>query len=298
VSYRLVEMPIRRGLLGEWWKSLRAASGGRRQVLKLRWFSGAAVLLVVFGVLTVAVSRAEAPPATDFVAIGTGEDDPDLSLPPELTAITADLAASTTVTTPAPAPTTPAGTGDAGPPSSDVVTRAVPETTAPPTTAPLSTTPTTNPHGTVRTVGDSVMLGANVALRNTIGPGTVVDAQVNRQVSTAVQILQQWSASGEMPDVLVVHMGNNGTFAPGQMDEIMAIAGDQRRVLMVTNKVPRRWQDTNNTAIGDGCRAHGNCVLVDWYSASFDHPEYFYTDGIHLRPEGAQAYANLIASYL
>ena len=39
---------------------------------------------------------------------------------------------------------------------------------------------------------------------------------------------------------------------------------------------------------------HPNAVLVDWYAASKDHPEYFVSDGIHLTAKGARAYAKLI----
>ena len=42
--------------------------------------------------------------------------------------------------------------------------------------------------------------------------------------------------------------------------------------------------------------AHPNAVLLDWYAASDGHPEYFYDDGTHLRPDGAAAYAALIKS--
>jgi hypothetical protein len=35
-------------------------------------------------------------------------------------------------------------------------------------------------------------------------------------------------------------------------------------------------------------------VLIDWHNIGGAHPEYFYEDGIHLRPDGARAYAELI----
>ena len=34
--------------------------------------------------------------------------------------------------------------------------------------------------------------------------------------------------------------------------------------------------------------------LVNWYSASSGHNEYF-SDGVHLKPAGLQAYASLVA---
>jgi len=39
---------------------------------------------------------------------------------------------------------------------------------------------------------------------------------------------------------------------------------------------------------------HPNATLIDWHAASTGHPDYFWDDGIHLRPEGAQAYAYLV----
>jgi hypothetical protein len=41
-----------------------------------------------------------------------------------------------------------------------------------------------------------------------------------------------------------------------------------------------------------------NARLLDWRGTGAGHPEYFWNDGIHLRPAGAQAYTSLIASNL
>ena len=81
-----------------------------------------------------------------------------------------------------------------------------------------------------------------------------------------------------------------------QFDEIMGILKDTRRVVFVNARVPRQWQDPNNTVLADGVKRYPNAVLVDWSSASANHPEYFWDDGIHLRPEGATVYAGLIAA--
>jgi hypothetical protein len=50
--------------------------------------------------------------------------------------------------------------------------------------------------------------------------------------------------------------------------------------------------------LAEGVARYPNAVLVDWHAASIDHPDFFWGDGIHLRPEGAQAYAQLIAASL
>jgi hypothetical protein len=67
-------------------------------------------------------------------------------------------------------------------------------------------------------------------------------------------------------------------------------------VVVVNVKVPRSWQNGNNAVIADGVSRYPNTVLVDWYDASVNQPNLFWGDQIHLRPEGARAYASLIAS--
>ena len=38
--------------------------------------------------------------------------------------------------------------------------------------------------------------------------------------------------------------------------------------------------------------------ILDWLSFSAGHDDWFYADGTHLRPSGAQAYARLLAHAL
>src|SRR5215204_7274147 len=45
-------------------------------------------------------------------------------------------------------------------------------------------------------------------------------------------------------------------------------------------------------------RRYPNTVLIDWHAASAGHPEFVERDGIHLTLQGAQAYADLIATHL
>ena len=67
-------------------------------------------------------------------------------------------------------------------------------------------------------------------------------------------------------------------------------------MIFINTKVPRNWQDLNNTALAEGVKRYPNTLLLDWNAASAGHPEWFWSDGIHLRPEGADAYANLVAA--
>ena len=45
-------------------------------------------------------------------------------------------------------------------------------------------------------------------------------------------------------------------------------------------------------------RLSKNAVLLDWHGYAGGHPEFFYDDGIHLRPDGAAAYARFVAGSL
>ena len=46
-------------------------------------------------------------------------------------------------------------------------------------------------------------------------------ASVGLQVSAAIDILRWRRAAGQLGDVVVVHLGNNGTFTAEQFDEMM-----------------------------------------------------------------------------
>jgi len=98
--------------------------------------------------------------------------------------------------------------------------------------------------------------------------------------------------------VVIVHLGNNGTFTREEFDQIMRILSGVNTVLFVNVTVPRPWEEPNNEVISEGVERYPQTTLVDWHSASADRPELFYSDGYHLRPEGQKIYADLVSSYL
>jgi lysophospholipase L1-like esterase len=67
---------------------------------------------------------------------------------------------------------------------------------------------------------------------------------------------------------------------------------------VLTDRVPRDWQDPNNDILHSTVGRFGNAALVDWYALSKHHKDWFYEDGLHLRPDGAQAYAAAVAAAL
>jgi hypothetical protein len=121
-----------------------------------------------------------------------------------------------------------------------------------------------------------------------------LDAAVSRQVSQGIGILRSRADSGLLGDVVVVHLGNNGYFSQGQMEEIMSILSGVDRVVFVTVKVPRDWEGANNGVI-QSAAAYPNAVVVDWHATGAENPGFFWDDGFHLRPHGAAFYAGMLA---
>ena len=145
----------------------------------------------------------------------------------------------------------------------------------------------------VTAVGDSVMLGAAYTLAGTI-PGIDLDAAVGRQASAAIGLLQQKEASGLLGEVVVVHIGNNGTLTSDQFDQLMAVIGPERKVVVLNLHVPRTWEESNNVVISNGAARYANAILIDWAAAGNSYPEILYKDGIHLTPSGAAYYSQLV----
>lgn len=145
--------------------------------------------------------------------------------------------------------------------------------------------------GRTLALGDSVMLGARAALQD-LGVQKV-DAKVSRQASTAPELLRERGTG--LQKRIVIHLGTNGTFSPSICRSIMNVVGPRRRIFLVNVKVPRRWEESNNLAIQRCAERYPSQVtVVDWHRAATRHPEWLYADGVHLRPKGAQGFANLI----
>ena len=297
LSYRYVETPIRHGVIGRSWRSLREARGFKRWDLGVRYAGIVVPVVAVCAVLGVAVGHAKPPEAPDYLATKQVRIEA-----PDQGSETGRVAEGVTNSGEAIASQS-APVAEKGVPTADAAETQAPalehETTAGRPDNVAGTKPSGEPPaGTVVAVGDSAMLGAVDALQRKVPHLAVIDARGSRQAPEAIGVLRQLRASGKLGDVVVIHIGNNGYFAAQQFDEMMRVLSGVRRVLVVNVTVPdgKSWIP-NNEVLAEGVRRYPNrAVLVDWYGASAGHPEYFW-DGIHLTPRGARAYADLIAAY-
>ncbi|MEO5679388.1 MAG: acyltransferase family protein, partial [Acidimicrobiales bacterium] len=288
LSYRFVEVPVRRGALGRGWRRVQAnarlATPPRRRQLRRSWGAigvGALSLLLLLGV---AAARTTAPPpldsllSTDGDSAGPGDD--------------AGAAAGPLV-----------AVGSGAPAKPDVtVTTSLRDLD--PNRIPITDVAAAGSSGTgggavrVVAIGDSVMLGARTALTDTI-PGIAVNARVGRYMSEGRTLLATLAARNAMPEAIVVHLGTNGPASEADVRGIIDAAGG-RPVVFVTVKAPRRWESTSNSSITAGAAGQANVRIVDWKKASGSckGTNLFYDDGIHLKPAGAACYATLIRAAL
>lgn len=304
LSYRLVEMPVRRGAFGRMWQSLRQSLRQLRrptlQPLKYRPLAatGFASVGVVFLGITVAAAGPPAPPS--YLAVGEVQTyawsrghqaTPRPRLTPSSNHLTSAVPAVRRTASETPTPFSPTRSPVPAGPTTAALAGTAPPTNAPPTPPP----PLAEPPSRVLALGDSVMLGAAPQMAAAI-PNLEVDASVSRQVSAGIDLLYQRRDAGALGDVVIIHLGTNGSLSGGQFDEIMGILSGVERVVWVNLRVPRDWEAPDNDEIAQGVARYASAVLVDWHSLGNAHPEFFYDDEIHLNPEGADFYAQTIAS--
>ncbi len=142
-------------------------------------------------------------------------------------------------------------------------------------------------------VGDSVSLGAQTQFQR-VFPNGWMDSAVGRQLSVGLDVYNQCVADGHGADVVVFALGNNGVAREDQVKALIDAAGPDKKVYLVTTRVPLALQDMNNELFKSVAAQYDNVEVIDWYAESAGHDEYFWDDGTHLRPEGAEAYVMML----
>jgi hypothetical protein len=140
-------------------------------------------------------------------------------------------------------------------------------------------------------VGDSLMVSVTPWMSS---HGFRVHAKVGRQFSTAPGIVRSFGT--KLPRNLVVELGTNGTVSLAACRSVIETAGKYRRVFLVTARVPRSWEAGNIRTMRscDASFASQRVRIIDWYSHSAGHPEWFVGDRVHLSSSGRQAFQRLI----
>jgi hypothetical protein len=144
-------------------------------------------------------------------------------------------------------------------------------------------------------IGDSVLLGAAPAVQQAL-PGVEIDASVSRQFGDVLGLIEARRASGALGDALIIHIGTNGPPVGGQLEQLLAAVADVPRVVIVTVKVPRRWEQFVNDSIRSLAPTRPNVRVAEWnLVAPGCPPGSFANDGVHVKGPGPACYAALVA---
>ena len=278
-SYAWVEQPIRRRGFVATWAGARRRVGervGGRPLLTTLGLAGAVLVVggtaaVVSDVVT--ATDTAAPRAESVVIGGAATGGPPGAEGGNATPTTAGAA-----------------------PATEAVS-ARPEG-APPDAAPAVPAPAPGAVGYPPTfaLGDSVMVGGADVLAARMGPALALDAAIGRQLAEASALLRMAADRGTLGDVVVLHLGNNGPFDAAEIDDLFAAIGPDRRVVLVTVFVPRRWEGEVNDALAAAAARHPNAVIADWRAVAASEPGLLLEDGYHLNAQGAQRYADVVTA--
>jgi len=153
-------------------------------------------------------------------------------------------------------------------------------------------TPSKEPYKELLAIGDSVMI--DIAKRlHTLYPNITIDGKIGRQVSQAVELVPSYARFNQEDKAVIIQLGTNGYFSNEQIDKLLG-AFSQAQIYVVNTRVPRPWEAKVNTALANKAQEYANITLIDWHAAALNHPEYFAPDGVHLEPQGVEALTNLI----
>ena len=142
-------------------------------------------------------------------------------------------------------------------------------------------------------IADSIAGGLDWYLEDHM-PGALLDSYVGRQPLQALSVLQDYLKQNVVGNIVILNSFSNMPATDDQMQELIKACGD-RHVYLVNVRIPAVEQDQINKTLSKFANKYNNVKLINWYSYSQGHDDWFYDDGIHLTPEGQPEYANMIA---
>ncbi len=291
-SYRFVEMPVRKGAIGEWLHGERRrpshqALARRRQLTGLGLV---AVILVGWAGVSIAMAPNQCVGQLECDLLA-GQESIDEASSTTLPGSTGDP--SQTTLDPG-ASVVPGSTDPNATPASTLPGETVPPSTAAPTTVPETTVPPEQ--RPMLAIGESVMLGAAPQLQ---AGGFSVNASESRQGKETATVIGQLRAAGQIGQVIVIQVGTNGPVSQETYDEIMSFlpAAEVPTVRFLTVHAPgKAWIEGNNALIWGLKGRYPNVDVLDWDGlVTSGQVPGMSGDGIHLRTgTGKQFYANYV----
>lgn len=147
-------------------------------------------------------------------------------------------------------------------------------------------------------IGDSVMLGAYANMRQEL-PMIWVDAAQSRHANVGTIVADWLYQNGHLGNTVIVHLGTNSRFEQETGQELIDYIGPDRKIYWLTCHGPALgYIGAVNETIRALAEANPNVSVLDWDALANEHWEWFYSDGIHLNPEGRAGFTRFIAEQL
>lgn len=146
-------------------------------------------------------------------------------------------------------------------------------------------------------IGDSVALTAAKDL-NKAFPNMIVDAVNSRMSYETADILDDYLEQGWHGKAVIFALSTNGPITD-ELDTIREKIGPDRQIFIINARAPYdEFPDQNNKLIKKFVESDEQAYLIDWYSASNKHENWFDGDGTHMNQEGNKHYVELIDEVL
>ena len=141
-------------------------------------------------------------------------------------------------------------------------------------------------------VGDSVML---LALQDLAGVGYDTNGQGCRSFADGLKVLRAERARGQLPHLVVLALGTDGTVSIGKVESALKILGPEAVLGLVTPRELGGNPGSDATAVRQAAAKYPTrIVLLDWVKYSTGHYNWFQPDHTHLSFAGAAAFARLL----
>lgn len=142
-------------------------------------------------------------------------------------------------------------------------------------------------------IGDSITVDVTDYFYKVL-PNSISDTKIGRSTLTGVKVFDEYQTQKKWDgDGVIFALGTNGPMYD-TLGRIRQKVGDKPLFLTTVHAPKEDFESSNNEEIHKFVKEHEHTYLIDWYTASADHPEYFDQDDTHLLPKGAEAYAQCI----
>ncbi|WP_073507620.1 acyltransferase family protein [Streptobacillus notomytis] len=135
-------------------------------------------------------------------------------------------------------------------------------------------------------LGDS--LGINIAYAwAKVLPILEVDAQTGRFLHDAIEVSKKYIHYNEPDSNVVIMLGTNGAITLKEIEKIRETF-NRANLFFININVPRKWSRRVNKTLKEARDLYKDINIIDWYSLSKDHYEYFRKDRVHVNEIGAE----------